>query len=124
MYDQTPVYAAENRPRPDQLPHAGMGIASFVLSIPVGILLFLVFVIAGVLETATPGGINEESPVAVIVGLCMLGLLGLDIVAVGLGIAGLFQGYRRRLFAVLGLVFSAAIGLGTLLLIGVGLLVS
>jgi len=102
--------------------HSGMGIASFVISISVAILVFLVFAAAGAAEVSTPGGIDPESPMAVIVGLFIVSLILADLVALGLGIAGLVQKEKKRLFAVLGTVFSAATIAGTVLLIIAGIL--
>ena len=100
--------------------HSGFGIASFVSSIVSGIFLFLIFVIAGVMEESTPGGINEESSAAMAIGLCLLAFLFVAFVALGLGIGGLIQKDRKKLFAVLGTVFSACAFLGTLLLLLIG----
>lgn len=101
--------------------HSGPGISSFVISLASGILLFLLFAVAGIMETSTPGGINENSPAALIIGLCVIGLIGLAIIALGLGIAGLLQSNRKKLFAVLGTVFSGLQVLGTITLIAIGL---
>ncbi|MGU5664466.1 hypothetical protein, partial [Aeromonas sanarellii] len=47
------------------------------------------------------------APGAVIVGLFLFAFLGAALVALGLGIAGLLQKERKKLFAILGTVFSA-----------------
>lgn len=101
--------------------HSGLGIASFILSILSGIFLFLLFLVAGVMHSSTPGGINDESPVAIFVGLFMLAFLFVAFVALGLGIGGLFQNDRKIVFAVLGTVFSACVFLGTIFLLLIGL---
>jgi len=87
--------------------HSGFGIASFITSIVSGLLIFLLIVVAGVMETSTPGGIDEESAGAVMVGLFLFAFLGAALVALGLGIAGLLQKERKKIFAILGTVFSA-----------------
>jgi hypothetical protein len=104
--------------------YSGLGIASFVMSLLIGIGLFAMFVVAGVMEATTPGGIPENSGVAVVVGLMIIGLVMLDVVALLLGVAGLCQANRRKLFAALGLVFSLAIALGTVGLIAIGMAMS
>ena len=101
--------------------HSGLGIASFITSIFSGICLFLTFVAAGVMEASTPGGIDETSPLAVFVGLCMFAFLFIALVALGLGIAGIVQRDRIKLFAWLGTIFSACSLLGTISLILIGL---
>jgi len=102
--------------------HSGLGIASFVISIITGLMMFMLFVVAGVMETSTPGGMDENSMEAMLVGLFLFALLFLDLLAVGLGVAGLFQKERRKLFAVLGLVFAAATIVVALLLVLIGLM--
>lgn len=100
--------------------HSGLGIASFVTSLVTAALIFLLFIIAGVMETTTPGGIDENSPAAIMVGLGILALLALDLLAIGLGIGGLVQNEHKKLFAGLGTGVSALTLLGTVLLMIVG----
>ena len=70
---------------------------------------FALLVTAGVLDAATPGGIDGNSPVAVLVGMRMFGGLLLDMLGIGLGIAGLCQSHRSKLFAVLGLTIGVVV---------------
>jgi hypothetical protein len=102
--------------------HSMLGIASFVLSLLTGFALFALIVVAGVLETTTPGGLDEKSPVAMIVGLLLFAGMGVDIVANGLGIAGVFQKDCKIVFAILGTVFSALTLLGVVGNIVLGLM--
>ena len=102
--------------------HSGLGIASFALSIIVGIAVLAVFVAAGIAETSTPGGMDEESPVAIIIGLGIFAAGGLGLVALGLGVASFFQSERKKLFGILGVVFSGAILLVTAGLMLLGLM--
>lgn len=101
--------------------HSGLGIASFITSIVSGILVFLLIAVAGVMEASTPGGMDEESAGAVIVGLSCFCFSGASLVALGLGIAGLMQKERKKLFAILGIVFSAVTILGTIFIVILGL---
>lgn len=105
----------------DSLRHSGPGIASFIVSLVSGGVLFVIFVIAGVMEATTPGGIDETSVEAIAIGLAMFAFLGLSLAAFVLGVCGLLQRERNKLFAILGTVFSAVALLGTVALIGVGL---
>lgn len=98
----------------EPMKNSGLGIASFITSILSGILIFILIVVAGIMETSTPGGINEQSPQAIIVGLFILAFSFLCLVALGLGIAGLIQKNRKKLFAVLGTVFSTVTILGVI----------
>ena len=101
--------------------HSGLGIASFITSIVSGILIFLVMVIAVVMEASTPGGIDEESAGAVMVGLFLFAFLGATLVALGLGIGGLLQKERKKIFAILGTVFSAVSLVVTIFIVILGL---
>jgi hypothetical protein len=101
--------------------HSGLGIASFITSIVSGILLFLLIVIAGVMESSTPGGMDEESAGAIMVGLFLFAFLGAALVALGLGIGGLLQKGRKKIFAILGTVFSAVSLVGTIFIMMVGI---
>ena len=87
--------------------YSRIGIASFITSIVSGILMFLLIVIAGVVEVSTPGGIDEESVAAIMIGLCFFAFLFTSFVALGCGIAGVLQKERKKVFAILGTVFSA-----------------
>ncbi len=100
--------------------HSGIGIASFIISLISGGFIFLLIIIAGVMEASSPTGIDEESAAAVLIGLALFFFGGLSLVSLGLGIAGLFQQERQKVFAILGTVFSSAILLSTTLLILIG----
>jgi hypothetical protein len=103
--------------------HSGIGIASFVISIVAGILIFILLGIAGSLEASTPGGIDENSTEAVMIGLAIIGLLFLNVLAVGLGIGGLLQKEQKKIFAILGTVFSSFFILGVIGLMVLGAMV-
>src|SRR5690606_21142498 len=102
------------------LKHSGMGIASFIISLVVGFAIFVAIIIAGVMETSTPGGLDENSPEAMLLGLVLIALLFADVAALGLGVAGLFQRERRKVFAILGTIFAGTAVLGTIALIVIG----
>ena len=94
------------------LKHSGLGIASFIISILAGMILFVCVIIAGAMEASTPGGIDEESAGAMIVGLVMFFCFFLEMLAIGIGIGGFFQKDRNKIFAILGIAFSIATCLG------------
>ena len=83
----------------EELKHSGLGIASFIVSIAAGVCIFFTFVIAGAIEATTPGGMNEESVTAIIIGLLLVIFLFATLVSLGLGIGGLFQKERKKIFA-------------------------
>ncbi|QYJ87901.1 hypothetical protein K0I73_01365 [Shewanella mesophila] len=104
-----------------EMKHSGLGIASFVLSIVSMMLIFGLLIVAGVIEATTPGGMNEESVEAVVVGILLFAFIGTALVATGLGIAGLFQKQRKKIFAILGTIFSLVTVVSTLALISFGM---
>ncbi len=104
--------------------HSGLGIASFALAIAIGALDFFVVVFAGIIEEITPGGMDEESIIAILVGLFVLGGLAANMAGVGLGIAGLIQRGRKQVFTILGLAFNAAIICGIVGLMVLGAMMS
>jgi hypothetical protein len=83
--------------------HSGLGIASFVIAIAMFVLEFVLIAVAGVLEVTTPGGIDEKSAAAILLGLGVLGGLFVDMFAIGLGIAGLCQRDVKKLIGVVWL---------------------
>ena len=89
--------------------HSGVGIASFVLSLLCGVGEVVLVVIAVAMEANTPGVFDQESPEAAVLGLLVLLGLVLALAGVGLGVGGLLQPRRKRVFAVLGLVFNGLI---------------
>ena len=98
-----------------------LGIASLLISILTAIGLFISFIIAGVMESNTYGGMDEESAGAIILGLSIFGFGFLDLLAIGLGIAGIFQKTRERITAIIGTIISSATLIITVSLIGIGL---
>lgn len=87
--------------------HSGLGIASFVVSILDWLLSFVLMAVAVIMELATPGGMDETSPAAVVLGLSLFFLFFVAVVALGLGVGGLVQPDRKKVFPVLGTIFSA-----------------
>jgi hypothetical protein len=97
--------------------HSGLGIASFVISLIMAPALLVIVVMAALI-----GSSDDESPANIIVGLLALGSIALLLTGIGLGIAGVLQKQRRRMFSVLGLVFNASLVLGILGLMLIGLM--
>ncbi len=100
--------------------HSGLGIASFILSVAIGVFDFVVVALAGMVEASTPGGMDEESVIAILIGIFILGGLAANFAGVGLGIAGLVQRGRKKVFSVLGLSFNAALVFGIIGLMIIG----
>lgn len=104
-----------------QKKHSGLGLASFILSIFSLVALFAALIVFGVIEAQNPGGLDEESPVFIALGLAIILFFVLSIVAFGLSIAGLFQKERKKVFAVVGLILSALTVLVIVLLMAIGI---
>ena len=81
---------------------------SLVLAITSALISFLIVLIAGVWEVSAPGGVDENSAAAVLLGLTLFGSLGINLVSLGLGIAGIVQKRRNRVFAFIGTSIAAA----------------
>ena len=99
---------------PAPMPHSGLGIASFIISIATLVAVVIIFGFAGYSEATNPGGVDETTAMTIgfaIIGSCLLLLIG----AV-LGIVGLFQEGRRRMFAGIGVGIN---GVLVLMVIGV-----
>ena len=102
-----------------RLKHSGLGIASFIIALLQGLLTYMVILIAGVLAAAGPQRDNEVG--FMIVGLLIITGIFTHCVGAGLGIAGLVQKNRKKVFAVLGLILNACALLMVLALMLVGL---
>lgn len=100
--------------------NSGFGIAAFVISIVAGGLLLITLYIGGVIETSTPGGIDEKSTQGIMIGFAVSALFIAELVAFGLGIGGLFQKQKAKFFAILGMVISGASIVVTALLTAIG----
>lgn len=117
----TPANSTTSATPPIDPKHSGLGIASFVLSIVSLVLIFGLLIVAGVLEATTPGGMDEESVEAIVVGLLLFAFIGTALIATGLGIAGLCQKQRKKIFAILGTIFSLVTVVSTVSLISFGM---
>lgn len=89
---------------PNKLPHAGMGIASFVilmLSAGTGLVLtIMLYAMAASKVNPT----DEASPIFYVIGGWMFSVVVLSLVGIVFGIGGVLQKGRRRHFAVIGLL--------------------
>ncbi len=124
MADLRPsVYRAPRQANDGEIPvaskHSGLGIASFVLGILNLIFWFVLLAVAGYLELSTPGGLGSNDGLAMVVGLVAMLLMGLCLLALGLGIGGWVQKQHKKIFAILGVVVS---GLTIMMMIGTILL--
>ena len=86
--------------------HSKLGIASFVTAIVGGLSFLTLGVSLGYMELNTPGGIDETSKAVILMGLGIILALFILLISLGLGIGGLIQKERKKIFSVLGVVFS------------------
>jgi hypothetical protein len=107
---------------PEEKRHSRVGVVSFALAAFAGLLVFALVAVAGYLEATTPGGMDENDPVVMTCGVVVLGAGALQLVALALGIASLAETNRKKVFAVLGVVFSGLTLFGTVALVVLGLL--
>lgn len=105
---------------PTELKHSGVGIASFVLSMLSGLSLFVLFGVAGYMESQSPGGMSEDDPSTMLLGVALIGAGMAQFLAFILGAVGLFQPNRKKIFAILGTIFSllAILTFGGLMVVG------
>lgn len=101
--------------------HSGVGIVSFITSVISGLAIFGLVVAAGMLEATTPGGVDEESVAAIVLGLFLLAFCFTSFIALGLGIGGCFHKNRKKVFAVFGTLFSALTLIGIVSIIALGM---
>lgn len=101
--------------------HSGLGLASFIISMVDVIIFVSVMIIGSMMASKSPMGLDETSPLLLTLGMLIIFSLILCLVGIGLGIAGIVKKNRKKLFAVLGLVFNVAFLLGIIILLVVGL---
>jgi hypothetical protein len=114
---QSPDYST---PPADAPKHSGFGIASFAIGLASAIADFLLLVV-GVLADQN-GHLGEDFPAAVLVGLSMFAVFFLNAVGLVLGIVGVLQANRHKVFPGLGIAFNIVVPAGMLLLILIGTL--
>jgi hypothetical protein len=86
--------------------HSGLGIASIIISILSAIAYFLILILSAVIVETTLPWFYPDS--IVLIDLSVFAVWGALLVALGLGIGGLFQKGRKKIFAILGIMFAAA----------------
>ncbi len=111
------LYDLQQPPAPK---HSGLGIASFVMAM-INIALFFIMIILFIATSGdlismveqSGGQVNADeiigkAPSLMITGLFFIFILIVSLIGGILGIVGLFQKNRKKLFAVLGTVFNLA----------------
>lgn len=95
--------------------------ASVMLAILSGVAACATVVTAGMAEVRTPGGLESNDTLTIVIGLCVFGVMGANLVGIGLALVSFFRPERRRLLAVVALAFHLVVFLFLLGLLSVGL---
>jgi len=103
---------------PPIIKHSGLGIASFVIAIVQGFITAVVVIVAGVLTVKDPEQTNDMA--FMLLGLFVIAGIFVHLTGAGLGIAGVIQGNRKKIFSILGLIFNVAslLAVAALMIIG------
>ncbi|MGB3635759.1 MAG: hypothetical protein WA982_17115 [Rubrobacteraceae bacterium] len=117
--------------------HSRMGITSFVIAILATVVIVALVIVAGTLTAQALQGIDgqnvnpqelqerlQDSPAVTSLALASIGIFAcffLYLLGLGLGIAGIVQGQRKRIFSVLGTIFNGGVLLVLVVLILLGL---
>lgn len=99
----------------ESVKHSGIGIASFVTGVCVSLLMFVAVIAADGMAALTPGDMEGSSIAAILLGASLAG----SMISLRLGVGGVSQNTRRKTFAILGIVVSAATILGIGLIMAV-----
>lgn len=103
--------------------HSGFGIAAFMISmVIIGFVFFMLFLTV-ILAVIAPDSTQIQSAVIGFLSMCLMLLSLTSIVGLGLGVAGIRQINRKKVFSVLGLVFNLMIIAGMIMLMVIGKLV-
>ena len=97
-----------------------LGILSFLAALLAGLMTFGLVVVAGVISS-NQGNLADDSPEAIVIGLGFFACVGLTLVALILGVVGLFRP-NDKLFPILGTSFSGLILFGCIVLVCIGIL--
>jgi hypothetical protein len=101
--------------------HSTIGIVSFAAAVLAGVMVFALFVVAGVMAANSGGYFAEDSPAAILAGLGLFASMGVALLALVLGVVGLFQD-GKKLFPTLGTTISGVVLLGTVVLLCAGVM--
>lgn len=93
----------------EKKPHSGLGIASFILSTSFGIQMFVSSILMFLVARSAPCSFAEDSPESLGFFVYLFMCCSIVFIGLSLGVAGLFQRDRKKLFPILGTLFSMLI---------------
>lgn len=120
---------------PERQGHSKLGISSVIIAVLATFVIVILFIVAGSLastlfESQDPAAIDpqslQSSPEATTLAIVGIGILGsflLYLLGLILGVAGIFQGRKKRLFGILGAVLNGLVLLAVVLLFVVGTII-
>lgn len=113
--------AGQHRP----FPHSGYGIASTILGCGTLVALFAGFMAVGLMQQQNPNIDPNSSPTIMVLSLsiCFGGPL-FHLIGLVLGLIGVFQPDRQKLFGVMGTVINALVVFGMLALVLLGVFIA
>ncbi|MFM2480302.1 hypothetical protein [Celerinatantimonas sp. YJH-8] len=101
--------------------HSGVGIAAFVISIISLLFIFFLMFLLGIMTTAVAAHRSALSTGILLISFLSIVPLLMNLVALGLGIAGLLQRDRKKIFPILGTILSGIIVISLLSMIVLGI---
>lgn len=120
---------------PERQGHSKLGISSVIIAVLATFVIVTLFIVAGsvastLFESQDPAAIDpqslQSSPEATTLAIVGIGILGsflLYLLGLILGVAGIFQGRKKRLFGILGAVLNGLVLLAVVLLFVIGTII-
>lgn len=120
---------------PERQGHSKLGISSVIIAVLATFVIVILFIVAGsvastLFESQDPAAIDpqslQSSPEATTLAIVGIGILGsflLYLLGLILGVAGIFQGRKKRLFGILGAVLNGLVLLTVVLLFVIGTII-
>ncbi|MDQ3387718.1 MAG: hypothetical protein M3475_09015 [Actinomycetota bacterium] len=120
---------------PERQGHSKLGISSVIIAVLATFVIVILFIVAGsvastLFESQDPAAIDpqslQSSPEATTLAIVGIGILGsflLYLLGLILGVAGIFQGRKKRLFGILGAVLNGLVLLAVVLLFVIGTII-
>ncbi len=115
------IPGSRNQPHTGPYKQSGIGITSLIISIVVGIVMFVTIVSVTIMVAEQNQPMQENDPRAITLGFLIIGGIGISLVGFILGILGTMQPNTSPICAILGIIFNGLIllGVGGLMCFGI-----